>query len=67
MNDLLDTGQIAAYLRKSRKHVTDRVTKAPDFPAPVVNRHRRLRFWARADVEAWARQSLPAISSELAR
>lgn len=52
--DKLDTKQIADYLQRSREHVTDRITKRPDFPRPIIDRGRRLRFWARADVEAWA-------------
>ena len=63
--DKLDTGQIAEYLRVTRPHVTDRLTKQPDFPAPVVDRGRKLRLWLRSEVEAWARgQSRPAMSSE---
>lgn len=61
----LDTGQIAEFLRVTRKHVTNRLTKSPDFPRPVIDRGRRLRFWLFADVEAWARgQSRPAMSSD---
>lgn len=64
-NDLLDTGQIAEYLRVTRPHVTDRLTKQTDFPAPVVDRGRKLRLWLRSEVEAWARgHSRPAMSSD---
>jgi predicted DNA-binding transcriptional regulator AlpA len=51
----MDTADIAAFLRRNRKHVTDRITKAPDFPKPVIDRGKRLRFWRKEDVEAWAR------------
>ena len=36
--DKIDTGEIADLLRVSRPHVTDKLTKKPDFPSPVVNR-----------------------------
>lgn len=55
MPERIDTKQIADYLQRSREYVTDRLTKRPDFPRPVIDRSRRLRFWLRADVEAWAR------------
>ena len=66
MNDKLDTGEIAEFLRLTRKYVTNRVTKSPDFPAPIVNRGRKMRLWLRTEVEAWARggQSRPAMSSD---
>lgn len=67
-SEKLDTGQIAAFLRVSRPHVTDRLTKKPGFPRPVVDRSRKLRLWLRSEVEAWARgQSFPAMSSDEAR
>lgn len=55
MPERIDTKQIADYLQRSREYVTDRLTKRPDFPRPVIDRSRRLRFWLRADVEEWAR------------
>lgn len=65
MSDLIDTAGIAELLGTSRKHVTDRVTKQPDFPPPVVNRSQRLRRWAREQVMQWAAsgQSRAAMSS----
>lgn len=54
-NERIDTGQIAEFLKRSREHVTDRITKRPDFPKPVIDRGRKLRFWLFADVEAWAK------------
>lgn len=66
--DRIDTGQIAEFLRVTRPHVTDRLTKKPDFPRPVIDRGRKLRLWLRSEVEAWARgQSRPAMSSDDAR
>lgn len=67
-DDRIDTGEIAKLLRVTRPHVTDRLSKSPDFPVPVVNRSRKLRLWLRSEIEAWARgQSRPAMSSEDAR
>ena len=67
--DRIDTGQIAEFLRVTRRHVTNRLTKSPDFPRPVIDRGARLRFWLFGDVEEWARgdQRRPAMSSEDAR
>jgi predicted DNA-binding transcriptional regulator AlpA len=64
MSALIDTGQIANMLGVSREHVTDRLTKRPDFPKPEVNISRRLRRWSEADVRAWfAHQSKRAAMS----
>ena len=64
MNDTIDTARIAELLGCSRKHVTDRLIKRPDFPAPKIAVSRKCRRWVEADVMAWAspgsRQSLPA-------
>lgn len=63
--DLVDTADIAAILNVTREHVTDKLTKAPGFPAPTVNRSRKLRRWDRAEVMAWlkgGRRSLPPSS-----
>lgn len=54
MAELMDTGDIAKLLGLSREHVTDRLTKRHDFPAPVMDVSQRLRRWAAADVRAWA-------------
>ena len=53
MNDLIDTADIAQMLGVSREHVTDRITKKPDFPAPRVKLSRRIVRWAAEDVRAW--------------
>ena len=52
--DKLSTADIADLLRVSRQHVTDRLTKQPDFPKPIINISRRTRFWRRQDIERWA-------------
>ena len=49
MADLIDTGQIADILGVTREHVTDKLTKRPDFPAPAVNVSRKLRRWDRSE------------------
>jgi predicted DNA-binding transcriptional regulator AlpA len=53
MSALIDTGQIAERLGLNREYVTDKLTKRPDFPRPVVNLSRKLRRWSEADVMAW--------------
>ena|GEM_PF-1605500 len=53
MSALLDTGQIAAMLGVTRAHVTDNLTKRPDFPAPVVNVSQKLRRWKESDIRQW--------------
>lgn len=71
--NLIDTGDIARMLGITREHVTDKMTKRPDFPRPVVNINRRLRRWEREDVEQWMRgrdadqSSRAAMSSEETR
>ena len=49
----LDTAGIAAMLGVTRVHVTDRITKRPDFPKPFINVSRRLRYWRASEVKAW--------------
>jgi len=70
MTEKWDTADIAKFLQLEREYVTNNVTKRPDFPAPSINRSRRLRRWEREDVEAWAAgkdYSREAMSSEEAR
>jgi len=57
MTDTIDTARIAELLGCSRKHVTDRLIKRPDFPAPKIAVSRKCRRWAEADVMAWASPS----------
>ncbi|MDH1337020.1 hypothetical protein N5D77_22855 [Comamonas thiooxydans] len=49
----LDTAGIAEMLGVTRVHVTDRITKRPDFPKPFINVSRRLRYWRQSEVQAW--------------
>lgn len=49
-DDLLDTAGISKLIGLSRQHVTDVMTKRPDFPAPFINTSQRFRKWRRADV-----------------
>jgi len=55
----VDTAGIAQLLGCTREHVTNRLTKRPDFPAPIVNVSRKMRFWALADVQRWMRGKRP--------
>lgn len=49
----VDTAGIAALLGCTREHVTNRLTKRPDFPAPFVNVSQKMRYWRLADVQAF--------------
>lgn len=64
MTDTIDTARIAEILGCSRKHVTERVVKRPDFPVPKIAVSRKTRRWDEEEVRAWAspasRQSQPA-------
>lgn len=53
----VDTAGIAAMLGVTREHVTDRITKRPDFPRPFINVSRRLRFWRQSEVNAWMQRA----------
>lgn len=59
-NDLLDTAAIAQLLGLSRRHVTERLTKAPTFPAPAIAVSRQTKRWRRGDVLAWAGGAQPS-------
>ena len=63
--DLVDTSGIANSFNLKRRYVTDRLTKAPDFPRPVIDRSRRLRFWSLTAVDDYmrGRSRRPAMSS----
>jgi predicted DNA-binding transcriptional regulator AlpA len=57
MNDTdntIDTARIAEILGVSREYVTDRITKRPGFPRPVINVSRKVRRWSEAEVRKWA-------------
>jgi predicted DNA-binding transcriptional regulator AlpA len=51
--DMIDTQGIAAIIGVSRRHVTERLTKDPTFPPPVINLSSRTRRWSREQVLAW--------------
>ena len=55
--ELLNTEGIAMMLSLSRTHVVGRLTKRPDFPAPIINLSQRVRRWLRSDVESWVLNS----------
>lgn len=57
---MMDTAAIAEALHVSRAHVTDRLTKRPDFPRPSVNVSQRLRLWDAEAVMTWAAGNKPA-------
>lgn len=54
MSALIDISRIAEILGLSRKHVTDRLSKHPSFPRPVVNVSRKTRRWSESDIMEWA-------------
>jgi len=60
---LITTADIAELIGVSRRHVTDRLTKDPTFPAPTVRLSQKLVRWDRDQVLAWltaGRRSAPA-------
>lgn len=56
MTDLIGTADIARMLGLCREHVTSRVTKRPDFPAPALVLSRKTVRWDRAAVVRWLEQ-----------
>lgn len=57
MNDRWDIKSIAEFLGVQPKHARDKITKKADFPKPVVDASRRIRFWAAEDVKRWAQRA----------
>lgn len=53
MTRTMDTADIAQLLGLTREHVTDRIVKRADFPAPVINLSRRTKRWRESDVLAY--------------
>lgn len=49
----VDTAGIAALLGCTRQHVTSRLTKRPDFPAPFIDASQKMRYWRLSDVQAF--------------
>jgi predicted DNA-binding transcriptional regulator AlpA len=54
--ELVGTGDLAAMWRLNREHVTNNITKRPDFPQPALNLSRKTRRWRRVEVEAWRKK-----------
>ena len=48
------TQDIAAEFGVSRRTVTDKWTKRPDFPSPARRVNRRLVWWLADEVRRWA-------------
>lgn len=55
-DELVGTADMAALWRIGREHVTNVITKRPDFPQPALNLSRKTRRWFRVEVEAWRRK-----------
>lgn len=53
LEPVIDTAEIARMIGLTRAHVTNRLTKRPDFPRPAINISQRTRYWRRADVLAY--------------
>ncbi len=60
MSNEIDAGQVAQLLNVSRQHFTDRISKRPDFPRPVVNFSPRSRRWRFDEVLRWRQGQLQA-------
>jgi len=52
----IDTAGIAQMLGYSRRHVTDVITKRPDFPRPVIATSQKNRWWDETQVMRWVQQ-----------
>lgn len=46
--------KVAEFLGVTPKHTREAITKKPDFPAPIINTSRRIRFWSADEVKRWA-------------
>lgn len=49
----VNTAEIAVMARCSRAHATDRLTKEPGCPKPVINHSQKLREWDRDAMSAF--------------
>ncbi len=54
--DPIDTNGIAQLLGVCRRHVTERLSKRPDFPQPIINISPKTRRWSRSQVLEWAQR-----------
>lgn len=52
---LVDTADIAEMLGVCRAHVTNRIVKRPDFPAPVINLSQKLKKWSAEEVTRYVK------------
>lgn len=52
---LVDTADIAEMLGVCRAHVTNRIVKRPDFPAPVINLSQKLKKWSAEEVARYVK------------
>lgn len=55
--DPIDTAGIATLLGVCRRHVTERLSKRPDFPRPIINISQKTRRWSRSEVLSWAKRT----------
>lgn len=53
MANEIDAGTVSQLLDVSRQHFTDRISKRPDFPKPVVDYSARNRKWRFDEVMKW--------------
>lgn len=51
----IDTKEIAVMLGVTRGYATDTIVKKPNFPQPIINVSRRIRYWDRGQVLQWMR------------
>lgn len=67
-DDRWTTADIAREFGVDRRTVTERWTKRPDFPPPVLRINKLLVWWSREDILRWASpQSRKAMSASDSR
>lgn len=59
MSNEIDAGTVAQLLGVTRQHFTDRISKRPDFPKPVVNFSPKSRKWRFDEVMRWRGNASP--------
>lgn len=60
MANEIDAGQVAQLLGVSRGYFTDKLSKKPGFPKPVVNFSPRSRRWRYDEILRWRQGNLQA-------
>tara|TARA_R110000868_G_scaffold211349_2_gene461420 strand:- start:1144 stop:1329 length:186 start_codon:yes stop_codon:yes gene_type:complete len=60
MANEIDAGTVSQLLGVSRQHFTDRISKRPDFPKPVVNFSPKSRKWRFDEVMRWRERASQA-------